>query len=91
MPERIEALGQAVPVAAVGRGDDVGRRERPAGADGRRLLADREMDEAGYLAVAVEPRHPLLEAPDHQHPPMHLEEVGECPAVMPCTVLIGLN
>ena len=29
----------------------------------------------GHLAVAVERGHPLLEAPDHQHPPVHLEEV----------------
>ena len=32
-PERVEALGQAVTVAAVGRGDDVGRAQRPARAD----------------------------------------------------------
>ena len=57
--ERVEALGQAVAVAPVGRGDDVGRAERPAGADRRRLLPDREVDEAGNLAVAVERRTPV--------------------------------
>ena len=44
--ERVEALGQAVAVAAVGRGDDVGRPERPARADRGRLLADRQVHEA---------------------------------------------
>ena len=75
-PGRVQALGQAVAVAAVGRGDDVGGPKRPARADGRRLLPDREVDEAGDLAVAVERGHPLLEAADQQHPAVHLEEVG---------------
>ena len=75
-PERVEALGEAVAVAAMGRRDHVGRAERPARADGRRLLPDRQVHEAGDLAVAVERGHPLLEAADHEHPPMHLEEVG---------------
>ena len=47
--------------------------QRPAGADGRRLLPDREVDEAGDLAVAVERGHPLLEAADQQHPALHLD------------------
>ena len=50
--------------------------ERPARADGRRLLSDREVHEAGDLAVAVERGHPLLEPPDQQHPAVHLDEVG---------------
>ena len=48
-------------------------RERPARADRRRLLPDREVDEAGHLAVAVQRGDPLLEAADHQHPAVHLE------------------
>ena len=75
-PERVEALGQAVAVAAVGRGDDVVGPQRPARADRRGLLADREVHEAGDLAVAVERGHPLLEPADQQHPAVHLEQVG---------------
>ena len=30
----------------------------------------------GHLAVAVQRGHPLLEPADHEHPPVHLEEVG---------------
>ena len=44
--------------------------------DRRRLLPDREVDEAGDQAVAVEGGHPLLEAADQQHPALHLEQVG---------------
>ena len=62
-------------MAAMRRGDDVSRAERPAGTDGCRFLPDRQMDEAGYLAVAEELRDALLEAPDEQHPAMHLEEL----------------
>ena len=51
-------------------------RERPARADGRRLLPDRQVHEARDLAVAVERGDPLLEAADHEHPPVHLEQVG---------------
>ena len=87
-PERVQALGQAVAVAAVGRGDDVGGPERPAGADGGRLLPDRQVHEAGHLAVAVERGHPLLEPADHQHPPVHLEQVVGG-SHRPCIVLVG--
>ena len=45
-PERVEALREAVAVAAMGRRDHVGRAERPARADGRRLLPDRQVHEA---------------------------------------------
>ena len=75
-PERVQALGQAVAVTAVGGGDGVGRAQRPARPDGRRLLPDREVHEAGDLTVAVEGGHPLFEPTDQQHPPVHLEEVG---------------
>jgi hypothetical protein len=33
------------------------------------------MDEAGYLAIAVQDRHPLLETSDDEHAAVHLEEV----------------
>ena len=74
-PERSEAFGEAVPMAAMGRGDDVGRAQGPACPNGRSLLAGREMDEPGYLAVAIERGHSLLEAADHQHAAVHLEQV----------------
>ena len=86
-PERLEALGQAVTVAPVGGGDDVSRPQWPAGADGRSLLTDREVDEAGHLAVAVQRRHALLEAADEHHAPVHLDEVGGGHGLG--TVLIG--
>ena len=54
--ERLQALGQAVAVAAMGGRDDVGRTERPARTYRCGLLADREVDEAGHLAVAVQRR-----------------------------------
>ena len=54
--ERVEALGQAVAVPAVRRRDDVVGTERPARADRGGLLPDREVHEAGDLAVAVEHR-----------------------------------
>ena len=72
----IQALGQAVAVAAVGGGDDVVGAQRPARADGRRLLADGEVDEAGDQAVAVELGDPLLEAADQHHAALHLQQVG---------------
>ena len=75
-PERVETLGQAVTVAAMGRRDHVGGAQRPTRPDRRRLLPDRQVHEAGHLAVAVERRHPLLEPADQEHPPVHLEEVG---------------
>ena len=33
------------------------------------------MDEAGYLAIAVQDRHPLLETSDDEHAAVHLEHV----------------
>ena len=69
----VQALGQAVAVAAVGRGDHVVGAQRPARADRRRLLADGEVHEAGDQAVAVEVGHPLLEPADEQHATLHLE------------------
>ena len=89
-PERVETLRQAVAVAAMGRRDHVGRAERPARAHGRRLLPDRQVHEARDLAVAVQRGHPLLEPADHEHPSVHLEEVGVAEHE-PCIVLTGTN
>ena len=74
-PEGVQPLGQAVAVPPMGRRDDVRGTERPAGAHCGCLLPDREVDEARYLARSVELGHALLEATDHQHPPVHLEQV----------------
>ena len=49
--------------------------ERPAGTHGRGLLPDGEVHETGHLTVAVERGHPLLEAADEEHAPVHLDEV----------------
>ena len=73
--ERIEALGEAVAVAPVGRGDHVGRSQRPARPHRRGLLAHRQVHEAGDLAVPVQVGDPCLEPTDQQHAPVHLEEV----------------
>ena len=74
--ERIEPLGQAVAVAAVGGGDDVIGAQGPAGADGCRLLPDREVHETGYQPVAVELGHAFFEAADEQHAALQLQQVG---------------
>src|SRR5262249_13354812 len=78
---------------------DVGGAERPARADRRRLLPDREVDEPGHLAVAVQRGDALLEAAYQQHAPVQLEEVGgrergrrtRTVGHQPCIVMIGTN
>ena len=52
---------------AVRRGDDVALLERSADADGARLLADRDVQEARELAGAEALLDLLLEAPNEQH------------------------
>jgi hypothetical protein len=74
-PLGVEALGQAVAMAAVGRGDHVLAPERPAGPDGGSLLADGEMDEAGNKPIAVEVGHALFEPADQQHLALHLDQI----------------
>ena len=96
-PGRLQALGQTVAVAAVGRGDHVRRAQGPAGTDGGGLLPGGEVDEAGDLTVPVERGHAFLEAADQQHPALHLHEVhrreiGGSRAIdghQTCTVLVG--
>ena len=84
-------------MAAVGRSDDIDRAQRPTGTHRRRLLPDREVDEARDLPVAIEIGHPLLEAAYQQHPAVHFDEVsrreggqrGRAGAHVLCTVLVG--
>ena len=73
------ALGDRVPVGAVGRGDHVVRLERRADAARDRLLADRDVQEARQLARAEALLHLLLEAADQQHLAVELAQplVGE--------------
>ena len=89
-PEHVQTLREAVAVAAMGGRDHIVRRRGASRAHGRRLLPDREVHEARYLAVAVQGSHALLEPADHEHPPMHLEEVG-VREHEPCIVLVGTN
>src|SRR5205823_8930378 len=58
---------ERVPVRAVGRREDVTVVERLANADRHRLLADRDVQEAGQLAGAETLLDLLLEAPDQEH------------------------
>src|SRR6266536_1936945 len=72
-PPHVGALGEAVPVASVRRGDPVLATKRGADADGDRLLADVEMREAGHLRAAVELVRLLLEQADERHTAVHRE------------------
>ena len=64
---RMRAARERVPVGAVGRGEDVAVLHRLADADRDRLLADRDVQEAGQLAGAEALLDLLLEAADQQH------------------------
>ena len=77
IPAGSRPLARQCPWPAVGRGDHVGGTERPARTDGAsppgrstggRSRGPRRRGRAHGDA--------LLEAPDHQHPPMHLEQVA---------------
>ena len=63
----LHAARERVTVLAIGRDDGVVRAERRHHADGDRLLADVEVQEAADLARAVELGALLLEAADAQH------------------------
>jgi len=63
----VEPLGHHVAVPAVRRGDHVVGAQLRAHADGHRLLADRQVHEAGHDAVAVQDRGAGLELPDPAH------------------------
>ena len=62
-----DAAGQRVAVLAVGGHDRVVRVERLHAADGHRLLADVQVQEAADLGRAVQLDAALLEAPDAEH------------------------
>ena len=74
-PDGFETLCQTVAVATVVRGDDVGTTKRPAGANCRRLLTNRQVYESGYLTISIHRRHALFEATNLQHPAVHLQKV----------------
>ena len=63
----IRAAGERVAVRAVGRDQVVLVAHRPAGADDRRLLADRQVQEAADLGLRVHLARALLEAADEHH------------------------
>ena len=67
---------ERVPVRAMRRGDDVAVLERAADADRARLLADRDVQEAGQLARAETLLDLLLEAADQEHLAQDVLEVG---------------
>ncbi len=60
IPSGSSPLARQWPWPAVGRGDDVVGMQRPAGADRRRLLSDREVHEAGDLAGRGRASRPAL-------------------------------
>ena len=67
------ALGEAVPVAAVGAGDEVVAMQGLADADRHGLLADVEVGQARHLRALVQLVHLLLEGPDLRHLPEHVQ------------------
>ena len=73
---RIGALGEAMPVLAIGRDDVVLVVERVDRADGDGLLAGVEMAEAGDFAAAVHLGGLLFEAPDQRHAPIEVEQLA---------------
>jgi hypothetical protein len=72
----IHAARQAVPVAAVVRGDGVGRRERRHHASRDRLLPDAEVNEPRHLAGREQLRQALLGAADAAHGAVKIEQRG---------------
>src|SRR6266540_2461052 len=81
----LDALGDAVAVAAVGRGDEVPVFEVGADADGDRLLTGVEVDEPGDEPVGEQLRHPFLEGSDGHHPVVEPEGLvlGQLHRVLP--------
>ena len=60
-------LRERVPVRTMRRSDDVAVAERATDADRARLLADRDVKEAGQVAGAEPLLDLLLEAPNEEH------------------------
>ena len=67
-PLRVGAAGDRVAVRAVGADQVVLVAHHRGGADDRRLLADRQVQEAAGFGPLVLPPRLLLEAPDQRHP-----------------------
>ena len=84
----VDTLGQAVPVTAVRRRDDVGGAAASTPTAAPSCPIDR-CTEAGHLAVAVERSDPLLEPADQQHPAMAMEKVGDARSARAHYVLVG--
>ena len=72
----IHALGERMAMAAMGRGDPVGRPQMRADADGGRLLADIKVQEAGRLALAAGDLRDAFEAPQQHHPLIEIDQCG---------------
>ena len=73
---QVGALGDAMAMAAVGRGDSVGVGQRHADPDRRRLLPDREMHGAVGQPAHIRVFGRFLEAADAVHAPQGIERVG---------------
>ena len=71
----VAALGDAVAVAAMGRGDVILLTEVHADADRGGLLTGVEMDEARDLAGGEFVMYPILELPDRAHPSIGQEQI----------------
>jgi hypothetical protein len=72
-PARGDALGERLPVAAMGDGDPVVGSQRRGGSGGARLLAEREVDRPGQPPLQEQAAGALLERPDERHPSVQLD------------------
>ena len=81
--DRVGALGQHVPVAAMGAGDEIVRAQRRADARRNRLLADVRVDAPGDHAAAHHLDRPLLEPADQPHGPVQVGGVSHAVAAAP--------
>ena len=81
---RVRAARERVAVGAMGRAEDVAVLHRRADADLGRLLADRDVQEAGQLAGAEPLLHLLLEAADEEHLAQEVAQpvFGESPPLL---------
>jgi hypothetical protein len=71
----VDALGDAMPVPAMGRGDAVAVVQMRHDADRRGLLSGVKMDEAGDLAAREIDMQPLLEIADGAHPAIGVQKL----------------
>jgi hypothetical protein len=75
-------FGDAMTVAAMGRGDPVGVAERHARSDRRRLLSDRQVHRAVTQAADIRVFRRLLETADAMHAPERAEDVFHAQTVI---------